>query len=470
MSLRIRWWWWLVAVFLLVATPLLALRVGGQLRLAETQADLRAAGYPVTPVELVASAPPVDAARQARLWRLVGWPTPGWMGDLTAVPYPYATLAETPPRPAVDAERLARALAAAAPDLAELDRLLAEGPCLISGFGWVERDPAQLAGMDIAAIAATRIPNLLALRGLAQASAYRAIAADDPEPDLRRLDALIQAQDRPAVLIDAFVAVAIAAMRDQVHAWLAVRGRLAPTRLASWAAEAPLQRTWAAAGMAGERCLFHEPLGRMRWGFGGLGSSTRLPAEVWAFVRIWPTQGYEIACMQSAAARAEALLTDRPPPAERQMPFGSMGPLMELGTMNTAESMVTAVEAANRHRHLRAVALIAAAYRASGSLPAALPPGMETGALAPDLPALRYETFAPARLRVGLDPAGPLPPAIPADRWKPGYASTIGRPPINLPVSPDRERWSLEIDLDAILVPPRAAKPPASSPQPPASP
>jgi hypothetical protein len=473
-GLRIRWWWWLIAIVLLVATALIAVRIGGQRRLEATQAELRAAGFAVTPVELVAQAPPVDVDRQNRLWRLVGWPAPGWMDEHQRVPIS-RTLAEPPPMAPADVDRLDRVLAAAAPDLDELDRIFAEGPVLLSGLGWVERDPTRLASVDIATIAATRIPNLLAVRALCQVSAHRAVAAADPEADLRRLDAILDAQRHPAVLIDGFIAIAASAIRDQAHAWLALRGRLPAERLAAWAAETPPQRQFAAAGMAGERCLFQEPLGRLHWGFGGLSGSTRLFSECVWFVRVWPTQGYEIACMQAAAARAQATLTDQPQPSEQHMPFAAMGPLMELGMMNTTESMVTACEAANRHRLVRAIALIAQAYRRTGRLPAELPPGMDAGTLAPDLPALRYEIFPPARVRVGIDPAGPLPPSVPADRWKPGYGSSIGGPPRNLPVSPDSERWSLEIDLDAILVPPpapapRKPKPPASSPQPPASP
>jgi hypothetical protein len=112
-----------------------------------------------------------------------------------------------------------------------------------------------------------------------------------------------------------------------------------------------------------------------------------------------------------------------------------------------------AIESANRHRLIRCASVIASTYRRRGALPATMPSEAPAAAIDADQPALLYERLSPSRFRVGIDPAGPLPPAIPAAHWKEArYASEIGQP-ASKPAA-CLYRWSCEIDLDAILIPP----------------
>jgi hypothetical protein len=123
---------------------------------------------------------------------------------------------------------------------------------------------------------------------------------------------------------------------------------------------------------------------------------------------------------------------------------------------NLTECGVVAIESANGHRLARCAAAVADVYRRTSTLPEAIPAFATSAAIDANAPALLYERLSPSRFRIGIDPTGPLPPAIPADRWKATfYASTLGAPPAKTTAFAGRgARWSCEIDLDAILIPP----------------
>ncbi len=469
-GLHLRWWFWLLIVVVLAISALVAVHIAGMRRLDDLQVELRGLGYATTMEEFVAAAPPVDRDRQDRFRRIMESRVP-WMEDISYA-RPANTLSEQRHLPK-DIERRDRGLRDGAADMQAITAIFDEGPVEVSMFGWCERDPAKLRNISLSTAAATPLPNLLAVRAFANWWSVRACLDSDPEPHLRNLDRLVASMNRPGVLIDAMIVVAVSSIRDQTYLWLATRGRLTDARLHDWSVEEPRHLAWCAAGFTGERSVFHEPFSRMVWDFSALtGSPGGMISDAWLFLRLWPTQGHECAYGISSLAGVEGRLLGRPAPAIREMPFGYRGMFIAVVMPNLFESVTTAAEAANQHRMNRLAAVIALHHERTGALPVLnnLP-----ATLGPDLPPLLYETFPPHRFRLGIDPKGPLPPSVPADRWtSKDYASAIGLPPVKQAQSPNR-RWSMELDLAAILVPPpepkpRVAKPPASSPQLPASP
>lgn len=448
-----RWWMWVVAGILLLVCLTIAVRIHGTIAFAETQAELKRMGFATTMAEFVAAGPAVDRDRQERLRRLM-LSRAGWMDDIASA-MPADHLQEQRVT-ATDLAKRGNALRNGAADMGVLGALLAEGPVELSLFGWCERDPAKLCAITVSTTVTTQLPDLLTCRAWANWWSIRACLDPDPEPHLRELNRLVTAMSHPGVLIDAMIAIACSAIRDQTHLWLATRGRLPPDRLRAWSAEAPPHRLWCASGWSGERCVFQEPLSRMQWGFGSLAGSSDPWYEAWAFVRLWPFQGHDSAFCVSSLAGSEARLLGRIPPAVRRPPFAFMGLTSMISLPNLDECGVVAIESANGHRLARCAAAVADSYRRIGSLPDAIPASAPSAAIDADAPALLYERLSPSRFRIGIDPAGPLPPTIPADRWKATfYASTIGAPPAKMAAFAGRgARWSCEIDLDAILIPP----------------
>ena len=444
-----RWWMWLVAGLLLLVCLVIAVRIHGTIAFAETQAELKRMGFATTMEEFVAAGPAVDRDRQARLRRLMD-AGGGWRDDISYA-LPFNDLQEQRPT-AKDLAKRDQALRDGGADMAALGAILAEGPVELSVFGWCERDPARLRTMDLATATSTPLPNLLAIRAAANWWSIRACLDPDPEPHLRDLDRLADAMRHPGTLIDAMIGIALNAIRDQTHLWLATRGRLAPERLHAWAGEPSRSRPGCAAGYAGERCLFHEPLSRTRWSYAALsGYSGGFLADAAGFAAIWPTQGHEAAYCSSFLAATEAELLDRPRPTLRTMPFGYQGVISRVVLPNLVESGITATESAYRHRLVRCAGLLAEVHRRDGALPPTLPPEAPAAALDPNQPAVAYERLTSSRFRIGFDPAGPPPPAIPAGR----VTTAIGRPAGTAPASAyGGVRWSLEADFDAILIPP----------------
>ncbi len=452
---RIRWWMWVVAGILLLLCLAIAVRIHGTIAFAETQAELKRMGFATTMEEFVAAGPGADADRQERLRRLM-LSKAGWIDDIaTAMP---ANDLQERRIPSSDLAKRDLAVRNGGADMAAVAAILAEGPVELSLFGWCERDPAKLRSIDVATAVATPLPHLLPCRAWANWWSIRACLDPDPEPHLQNLDRLVTAMGHPGTLIDAMIAMACSAIRDQAHLWLATRGRLPVARLQAWAAESPEHRIWCASGWAGERCVFQEPLSRLHWGFASLAGASGNPwDDAWAFVRMWPIQGHDSAFCASSLAVSEATLLGKPLPTIRQPPFAIMGLVATITLPNLTECGVTAIESANGHRLARCAAAVAEAYRRTGSLPEVIPAFASAAAIDANAPALLYERLSPSRFRIGIDPTGPLPPAIPTDRWlSKGYASTIGSPPAAPAALMGRGggRWSGEIDLDAILIPP----------------
>ena len=452
MHARLRWYTWPIAALLLLLTVVIIVRLHGLNRFRETQDELRRLGFATTMEELVAAGPAVDRNRQERCRPLMVGPGPKWREDVsTALP---SNDLQEQRFPAKDLAKRDQALRDGATDVATMEAIFAEGPVELSLYGWCERDPAKLRVIDLPTAINTPLPSLLATRGFANWWANRACLDGDSAPHLRQLDRLIASMDHPGTLIDAMIGIACSSIRDQAYLWLATRGRLSEADLRAWTDETAHQRAWCAAGYAGERCAFQEPLSRTRWNFGvWTGASGGFLDEVWMLLRVWPTQGHEAAYCCSYLAQAEAALLHKPGPTLQTMPFGFPGAMSAIAMPNLDECIVTATVAANRHRIWRCAGLVAAQYRHSGALPTIMPAAAPAAAIDANQPALLFERLSPSCFRVGIDPSGPLPPAVPAARWKAArYASEIGQP-ASKPAA-CAYRWSCELDLDAILLPP----------------
>jgi hypothetical protein len=450
---RIRWWMWVIAGVLVIATAIIALRIGGSTAYKTCQHELRLQGYATTMEELVARGPNVDADRQDRLYRLMDAKA-GWLGDISTA-LPFSALQEARHTTA-DLAKRDRALADGLTTVSAISAVLAEGPVELSVFGWCERDPAKLRRINVNTAAATRLPNLLTMRALTNWWSIHACLDADPASSVASLDTLMRGLDHPGTLIDAMIGIACRSIRDQTYLWLSTRGRLSDAQLRTWAAEPPKSRIYCASGYAGERCIFQEPLSRMSWRYSDIfGTPSGILSNALLFVQIWPMQGHEAAYCTSAIAACEAELLGQPAPPQHPMPFNYTGPMASIAMPNLQEASITATEADTRHRIMRCAGLVAGAYRRTGSLPETLPAAAPAASTDPNLPPLAYERLSSCRFRIGVDPAAPRPPIMPLDRWTPTVlAPLIGSPADTKAASDIRVRWSLEIDLDAILIPP----------------
>ncbi len=460
---RLRWWMWILLVLVIVFSAIFGMRQHGWTRYQAVQADLKAKGYATTAVELVAKAPPVDKDRQERLWRAMevmkNHPWAEWQGG--TIFERLREKAENDP----DRLKISRNLLDGAIDMENLESVLDEGPVELSVFGWIERDPGRLAKKTLWELATSRIPLLLVSRGCAHWWGSQAIAATNPTTALKRLDCWNKSLEKPGTLIDAMIGLAVGEIRDQVYLWLAVRGRLPAQQQIDWMTEDPQQVRWVADGLAGERCLWWEPMSHSN------------VAEAFEFTRfavvsdmtdhLYPAKFHEIARGIQAIGDMEAELkgTPRPTPVP-PAPFG-FNYISRIAFPSLGECSITAHQSAFRHRQSRIAGVIASHYRTNPNLPASrndLAAWLPTGYLeakTPDNPAIQYERLSPGRFRIGIDPLA-KPPSIPASRWGPTYTSTIGQQPDREPVKDCR--WSLEIDLDAILIPPPPPKPRALKP------
>lgn len=452
---RMRWWMWTLGIAAVVASAGIALRLHGQAQLDGTQAAVAAIGLAPDLTAWVAASPPVDRERQLRVQRLLqgigSWPDkPGHQ--------PFTDLQEQRLRPADIAARDAM-LTAGRPDAQAMAALLREGPVLISLLGFINRDPAWLAHPPALELCDERLyPDLMACRGLAGWWAAAACLADDPTADLHHLRVFAAALDRPGSLIDAMIAIAVTAMQDQTCLHLATRGRLSGPEAQAWLEADPDHLRWIADGFAGERCCNVAYAGMDMDDFHDIGYRASGYAPTWLdrvqSLPYWCLMPYDHASTISQLAGVEAGLRGLSPPPAVGAPFGMRG-IAAIMIPNLLESAVTACEASYLARLHRVAAILALRQHAGQSLPADLPaltaciPARLLDRRDADHPAVGYERLAPNRFRIGLC-GGPPPRA--AGRWGPGQASDMGGPAS--PKAWARTRWSLEIDLAAILVPP----------------
>lgn len=442
---------WLIAAALVLLSAAIAVRIQGFQELREMQRVLRAAGRPADPVAWVASAPPADPARQDELRRILQRRMP-W-SDEAARLWSCGDLCEPRPDPARGG-RIAAVLRDGAGDANDLWALMDRGPLLVSAFGWLPRDAAALQRLSAEEAAATYCPNLLTCRAVTHWLALQATTAADPAPSLDRLAAWRACLRHPAILIDSMVAVAIDRIVDETHLWLAVRGRLPPAQLQRWLAEPPDQRRLCADGCAGERCLFWETWSRM-------GIETGVAALAWSVsagwqasalgIAAWPLLGHDCARGFAAMTSAERWLRGAGPVMQADGgPFGIQGPFARIGLASTESIIGIGWTGEVQHRLARAAGGIAVRFRIDRELPATLD--------LPGDPPLVYERLAASRFRVGVDPALALPAGSPSL----SISSDTGKPASRRAALV--QQHAIEIDLDAVLVPP-PDKPAKAPPQ-----
>lgn len=446
-----RWWVWPLLVILLAAAAMIAIRAHGWTRWQSVQRDLVTLGMPTTAGEFIVAMPPVDRGRQERLGRALR-AVGGWCEWRAGLPFEDLREGAYPPD---SAESLRQVLRDGEADIAAIAAILGEGPVQLTLGGWIERDPAAVERMTPADLATLRFPSLLASRACAAWWAAAAWMAEDPAPHLQRLRTWLDGLDRPCLLLDVTTAIAVADLRDSIHLWLATRGRLAGSDLESWIVEQPVQLRWGADGLAGERCLSWEP--QMRSGPLAVAMGGPLAWSDDLTDRMDVRRYHQGAWVTAELARLETGLRGAPPPpAFRHVPFGLGGSTDGLAP-NLMSTVVAVVEADYRHRLVRLAGLLAARHRAGRGLPAettaleAILPTAILDARSALQPAIRYQRLSPSRFRIGLDPTLPPPPLIAAERWTADYGTAIGKP-----ASAETVRdlhWSLEIDLDAILIP-----------------
>jgi hypothetical protein len=450
--IRLPWWLWtLLGLLAVVAISVLSLRAAGRSSLAALQRDLASRGWPTDAASFIANAPPIDTERQARLRAVLKRPT-AW-GN-TAFPAPRLGDVAEARLSAAEIAALDARLNDGAADAAALGAILDEGPVCITMFGAIERDPKRLAAMTIGDVYSLQSISLLTSRAYNQWWSHQAVRSADPTTHLAHLDAWQRAADRPCSLIDAMIGMATSAIRDETYLYLAVRGRLSNEQLTAWIDESSPQQRWAADGLAGERCLAQtkiyelSPVTASSLGLGSLGGA----------IAYYPFQHHEAAYAMSSLANSEAALRHQLAVPVRPIPFGLTGLLSSVALPESTQAITVANIKAFTHRLVRIAGLLGHRYRAKQALPddaTALAALLAPGALdarSADEPAIVYERLSSSRFRIGEAAATVVPPGAPTTA-----TSTIGAPASAK--AADVRAKSIELDLDAILVPPPA--PPA---------
>lgn len=450
--LHLPWWVWVLGLVVTVLLVFGVMRAHGAQRWRGVQRDIAACGLETDPARWVERAPVPDPARQAELRRLLegmgGWTTwnNAWQPRIPSTAYEGSAR-----------QGSAHLLAEGAADMRAIEALLDQGPVLLSMLGWLPRDADHLRSMEMGAWAKTYIPSLIAVRACALWWANQAAVSDDPLPSLRRLEHWTAACDPAGSLIDGHIGIALHSIRNEALLWLACQGRLPTTEAQRWLAEPAQLLRAGAAGLASERLFFiaawrHLPLTNAGWQQG------------YGYTALMPTLNHDVAWACREMAAGEAILLGLPLPAACPPPplrHGSISVFLP----DVQESCAVFAETQFSHRARRIAGLLAVRYRHGEALPAdrealaALLPAGQLDEMTANSPALFYERLAPSRFRLGIA-ANARPPLIPAGRWnlaaQPRYGSTIGQPPAIKAV--EDCRWSYELDLDAVLVPPPASR------------
>jgi hypothetical protein len=250
----IPWWGWLLIVLGLLSVTLvstaLVIRERGWDELNALTERIRAEGRGLTPADLVAEAPVVDAARQERAWALVG--ATSLYPEIRTKTWGMVALEPSAKDLAKLAQESARVMRDSAACRLQWRDLHASGPVVLSLLGWLKHDLPEPEQAGISKMAACRIPCLLAMRQVANAFATEARLAPDPRPALTELDALVGSCAPNGSIIDAMIAIAVSTIRDEAWLEAATRGH----DQAPWVAHLPDYRLAALRRMRAERLTF----------------------------------------------------------------------------------------------------------------------------------------------------------------------------------------------------------------------
>ena len=447
--LQITWWHLAIATVVLLLAALIATayawRAIGRGQYLAVVEQLRAAGKPASVDDFVALAPPTDRAAQDAwdVWQKRRFATSTIVAsdihDLVSKHQKAwdSWVVGQGPRPV----ELDAIIAKCAPEFADALLVLRDGRLVLSGFGWIAEDlPPGKRRMPFTA--AIRLPNLLTTRELATWLHHATVLAEDPRQHLADLDALITAMGQPASLIEAMINLSIANIRDRTYVELTLLGRLPDDMRQRWLTEPSQSLRLVGDAWEGESFFFaHGMAGMLDH------ASTPIPFVTessdwhgaWFSMAMWVTGYQDCAVMVELESHvAQRLRGERVDPLPT---WDQIKPRLwwvgHIGMPNLFEASITAVQADAGHRMARlAVQVIGLAH--SGSLPgdqAALLTALgDPQALTPagDHLHLRYELPAPARFRLVVDPASPVPNFDDAKRL-PLRSKAAGSPPSKEP-------------------------------------
>lgn len=247
---------------------------------------------------------------------------------------------------------------------------------------------------------------------------------------------------RPATLIDAMIAIAVAKIRDRTYGDLTLRGRLPDDFKQRWLAESSRSLALAGDGFEGESVLT------------GMGAAAMVDvasiAEVypgWSHWRnlpmglsMWLNGSADCALMVDLETHiAQRLRGERPDlwPAWHVIE-PRLGALGRIAIPNLFESCITALQADALHRMARIAVRVIDASRMNGlpidqSALQAFLGGPDELSPTGDHLHLRYEIPAQGRFRLVIDPASPLPNFDDPSRMK-SRTTWAGAPPAKEPL------------------------------------
>ncbi len=415
MAWRPRWYHWTVAtITLLVLVPVVAAmawRAEGFRRYDAVVAEQKARGVSTTLDELIALAPAVDRTRQRR-WR--AWMDRGLNIGVDSVHLDsagfddWATgVTSGPPAKVLDDLRKVETY------LADGRALLAEGPAVLTGFGWMDEHFAS-GRRDCLHASMLPLANLLTCRLMASGSGVAALVADQPTSDLAALDGMSASFAASATMIDAMIAIALDAIRDEAYLRLAVLGRLDDAAAQRWLREEPRAITIMADALRGDRLLGVTPLmadeRAQTLASGDLFGLDLDPAQraLW-FIFTSHDCATGLRLHQHAEERLRRLRPDAPSWQTQHRGMYGAGFFI---FANLGESAIMAWEYDTTHRlrrlGLRLMMSAQAVPADHDAFVAAYANDIHLAA-GPDRASLVYERLSERRFRLSIDPATPVP-------------------------------------------------------------
>ncbi len=429
----IPWWGWLLIVLGVLGIALLStalvIRQRGWHELNALTDRIRAEGRGLTPADLVAEAPEVDPARQERAWALVG--STGLYPEMRTKTWGMTALEPWLKDPAKLTQDSAQLLLDSASCRQQWRELRAEGPVVLSLLGWLKHDLPEPEKAGIAKMAACRIPNLMAMRQLANAFATEARLAPDPRSALAELDAVVGSCTPTGSLIDAMIAIAVSAIRDEAWLEAATRG-IDP---ALWIVHQPEQRLAVLRSLRAERLSFgggfYQDLKRGNYPpweeFASSGTLPRLvnlgasalypvvaPRDM-AFYERWMLASEDLCQTNSGATSAQlgAMLVEM---QKNRWQYW----ITAVGAPSCTESGICGTQAELNARRARLAALLAYALHQGTPLPASAadlsPEAQALAAPTAFIPGTQYLRLSPMRFRLWTDPKSPSTELFPASR------------------------------------------------------
>jgi hypothetical protein len=426
------WWGWLlaacVAFVCVVLSAAFAWREMGIRSLKAEIAQLQTAGRPALPGDLWRLIPPHDPERQERVWQLVSDASSPWLLLMRTAGMEART---TSGAALGDLAKNSQAMLDGSHSMRSQWRALhREGPVVVSLLGWLSadiKDPRQIGMMQSSM---RRTPNLLTLRGLANALATEARLEADPRASLADLDALITATAHPGGIIDAMISMVIRRIRDSAYLEATLRG----TDVEHWIQDCPSTLALLADGLIGERALLGGGLAQDA--MQGLDLRTTRGNPLLARVREWMeirhywfTLAYDARLALETYSMAEDMCrtgVDRTKPNLLKLHdpwFSTFHRISALSLSNFAEAGTTAALAEVSARQYRLAALLVRHWRKNRFLPEpahwADPQAHRLLAAQGLGPALIYERLSDTCLRISIDPHAPANDLLPAGRMDP---------------------------------------------------